>query len=57
MSPGTGGLDRYMIGNRNALKTANVFAGLFTVFPIGRFVENVIFSDIEKTIRRWGMRH
>jgi NitT/TauT family transport system permease protein len=58
VSSGSGGLGWFIFENRNALETANVFAGLFTVIMIGLFVENVIFATIErKTVRRWGMQH
>lgn len=58
VSSGSGGLGWYIFENRNALETANVFAGLFTVIIIGLFVENIVFASIEKkTIRRWGMQH
>jgi len=57
VSSGSGGLGWFIYENRNQLETANVFAGLFTVILIGLFVENVIFTTIErKTIRRWGMQ-
>ena len=58
VSSGAGGLGWFIFENRNQLKTANVFAGLFTVIFIGLVVENVVFATIErKTVRRWGMQH
>ncbi len=57
VSSGAGGLGWFIYENRNLLETANVFAGLLTVILIGLFVENIIFTTIErKTIRRWGMQ-
>jgi NitT/TauT family transport system permease protein len=58
VSSGSGGLGWYIFENRNAMETANVFAGLFFVIMIGLVVENLVFATIEKrTIRRWGMQH
>ncbi|MGA0563168.1 ABC transporter permease [Ancylobacter sp. VNQ12] len=58
VSGSSGGLGWYIFENRNALETANVFAGLATVILIGLFVEGVIFGFIEnRTVKRWGMQH
>lgn len=57
VSGSSAGLGWYIFQNRNALETANVFAGLLTVIIIGLFVEGVIFRSIEAaTVRRWGMQ-
>ncbi|MET3663184.1 ABC transporter permease [Aquamicrobium ahrensii] len=57
VSGNSAGLGWYIFQNRNALETANVFAGLLTVIIIGLFVEGVIFRTIEAaTVRRWGMQ-
>ncbi len=51
------GLGWYIFQNRNALETANVFAGLFTVILIGLAVEGIIFRTLEAvTVRRWGLQ-
>jgi len=58
VSGATGGLGWYIFENRNALETANVFAGLATVIIIGLLVEGVVFGIIERrTLGRWGMTH
>lgn len=57
VSGSSAGLGWYIFQNRNALETANVFAGLLTVIIIGLLVEGVIFRTIEAvTVRRWGMQ-
>ncbi|UTD27989.1 ABC transporter permease [Bradyrhizobium sp. WD16] len=57
VSSGSGGLGWFIFENRNALETANVFAGLFTVIMIGLVVEHVVFAAIERrTVHRWGMQ-
>lgn len=57
VSGSSAGLGWYIFQNRNALETANVFAGLLTVIIIGLIVEGVIFRSIEAvTVRRWGMQ-
>lgn len=57
VSGNSAGLGWYIFQNRNALETANVFAGLFTVILIGLLVEGVIFRTLEAvTVRRWGMQ-
>ncbi|WP_332688978.1 ABC transporter permease [Bosea sp. (in: a-proteobacteria)] len=58
VSGSSAGLGWYIFQNRNALETAHVFAGLFTVIVIGLIVEGVVFRSIEAaTIRRWGMQN
>jgi len=58
VSAGSGGVGWFIYENKNQLEIANVFAGLLTVILIGLFVENVVFSSIERrTVRRWGMQH
>lgn len=57
VSSGSGGLGWFIYENKNALETANVFAGLFTVILIGIAVEQLFFRAVEAaTIRKWGMR-
>ncbi len=57
VSAGSGGLGWFIFERRNALETADVFAGLMTVILIGLFVESVIFRTLESvTIVRWGMQ-
>lgn len=57
VSGSSAGLGWYIFQNRNALETANVFAGLLTVIIIGLVVEGVVFRSIEAvTVRRWGMQ-
>lgn len=57
VSGSSAGLGWYIFQSRNALETANVFAGLLTVIIIGLLVEGVIFRSIETaTVRRWGMQ-
>lgn len=58
VSSGAGGLGWFIFENKNHLQIANVFAGLLTVIIVGLFVENVIFSTIEKkTIKKWGVHN
>ena len=58
VSGNSAGLGWYIFQNRNALETANVFAGLLTVIIIGLIVEGIVFRSIETvTVRRWGMQH
>jgi len=58
VSAGSGGLGWFVYENKNLLAISDVFAGLLTVILIGLFVENVLFSSIERrTVRRWGMQH
>jgi NitT/TauT family transport system permease protein len=58
VSGSSAGLGWYIFQNRNALETANVFAGLLTVIIIGLLVEGVVFRSIEAvTVRRWGMQN
>ena len=57
VSGNSAGLGWFIFQNRNALETANVFAGLLTVILIGLIVEGLIFRTIEIfTVRRWGMQ-
>ena len=57
VSGSSAGLGWFIFQNRNALETANVFAGLLTVIMIGLIVEGMVFRTIEAvTIRRWGMQ-
>lgn len=57
VSGSSAGLGWFIFQNRNALETANVFAGLLTVIMIGLIVEGLVFRTIEAvTIRRWGMQ-
>lgn len=57
VSSGSGGLGWFIYENKNMLDIPSVFAGLLMVIVIGLFVENVIFSSIEKfTIMKWGMK-
>jgi len=57
VSGSSAGLGWFIFQNRNALETANVFAGLLTVIIIGLIVEGLVFRTIEAvTIRRWGMQ-
>lgn len=57
VSGNSAGLGWFIFENRNALDTANVFAGLLTVIFIGLIIEGLIFRTIEvMTIRRWGMQ-
>ncbi|MFV0513791.1 MAG: ABC transporter permease [Jhaorihella sp.] len=57
VSGSSAGLGWFIFENRNALDTANVFAGLLTVIFIGLIIEGLIFRTIEvMTIRRWGMQ-
>ncbi|OJY40175.1 MAG: ABC transporter permease [Rhizobiales bacterium 65-9] len=57
VSGDSAGLGWYIFQNRNALETAHVFAGLFTVIIIGLVIEGVVFRSIEAaTVRRWGMQ-
>lgn len=57
VSSGAGGLGWFIFERRNALETADVFAGLMTVILIGLFVESVIFRAVEnRTVIRWGMQ-
>ena len=55
-SGGEGGLGWLIYQKRFFLETPTVFAALFVIILIGIFVENVIFSQIERwTVQRWGM--
>ncbi|RJG40521.1 ABC transporter permease [Mesorhizobium sp. DCY119] len=57
VSGSSAGLGWFIFQNRNALETANVFAGLLTVIIIGLIVEGIVFRSIEAiTVRRWGMQ-
>jgi NitT/TauT family transport system permease protein len=57
VSGNAAGLGWYIFEARNALETANVFAGLLTVILIGLAVEGLVFRSIEAvTVRRWGMQ-
>ncbi len=57
VSSGTGGLGWFIYEKKNLLEIPYVFAGLFSVIVIGLFVENFIFSTIERhTVRKWGMQ-
>lgn len=57
VSSGSGGLGWFIYENKNMLDIPSVFAGLLMVIVIGLFVENVIFSSIERfTITKWGMK-
>ncbi len=57
VSGNAAGIGWYIFESRNALDTANVFAGLLTVILIGLAVEGLIFRTIETmTVRKWGMQ-
>ncbi|WP_111399974.1 ABC transporter permease [Humitalea rosea] len=57
VSAGSGGLGWFIFERRNALETADVFAGLMTVILIGLLVEGVVFRTLEaRTVVRWGMQ-
>jgi NitT/TauT family transport system permease protein len=57
VSSGSGGLGWFIYQNKNNLEIPSVFAGLLMVILIGLFVENVVFTTLERyTVRRWGMQ-
>jgi len=57
VSAGSGGLGWLIFEKRNALETADVFAGLLAVIIIGLLMESVLFRTLEqRTVVRWGMQ-
>lgn len=51
---GNGGIGWYIFNQRNFMDTAGLFAGIIVVILIGIFVENVLFSVVEKRLVHTG---
>lgn len=49
---GNGGIGWYIFNQRNFMDTAGLFAGIIMVIIIGILVENVLFSALEKVVKK-----
>lgn len=49
---GNGGIGWYIFNQRNFMDTAGLFAGIIVVIFIGILVENVLFSALEKVVKK-----
>lgn len=49
---GNGGIGWYIFNQRNFMDTAGLFAGIIVVILIGILVENVLFSALEKVVKK-----
>jgi NitT/TauT family transport system permease protein len=56
INAGSGGLGWYIYLEKNAMETANVFAGLLTIALLGLAMEAVFRLVERRTVARWGMK-